>query len=298
MRLLGLLQGHVGTFTIGRYGRPTVSCWALLVDRWLLINVVVHVGFPNVRLWLVQSTKVAPRVYILLAKVVLGSRGQVAMGQISRGNNGALSTNRFLRTVVVILDVVVIVVLQGGFVVVEGARRPTVIIAAVTIVVPVVLFALATTALIVAVVVVVVIKLTLLVYVIVSFVAAWAAIGASPRKPSAAVVLLRWSSIGRRGGGGSGSKVGLGRQGHGTRDTVIGGRVFMIIAGVVGGMHVDGLLLAVSTAAFLGRGSGRRSPLAALVEQNPDKGYQGHSTACDTANGTWSKTSRGLFRGG
>lgn len=52
-----------------------------------MVTVVVYVGFPNVRLWLIQSTKVTPRVNILLAKVVLGSRGQVAMGQITRGNN-------------------------------------------------------------------------------------------------------------------------------------------------------------------------------------------------------------------
>lgn len=216
------------------------------------------------------------------------------MGQISRGNNRTLGTNRFFRTVVVILDVVVIVVLQGGFVVVEGARRPTVVI-----VVPIVMFALATTAMIVMVVIIVVIELILLIRVVVSFVATWAAKGTSPRKPSTAVILLRWLSIGRRGSGSSGLNVGLGRQGHRTRDAFVGRWVFMIIAGVVGGMHVDGLLLAVCTAAFLGRGSGRRSPLAALVEQNPDKGHQGHSAACDTTNGTWSKTSRGwLFRGG
>jgi hypothetical protein len=142
-----------------------------------LVAVVVHVGFADVGLWLVQPTKVPPRVDVFFAKVVLGSRSQITVGQISRRNNRALGTKRFMRTVVIILHVVIIVVLQGGFVVVRGARRPTVII---IVVIPVVLSTLATT--------MIVVELTLLIKVVVSSVATWAAKGASPRRPT--VVLL------------------------------------------------------------------------------------------------------------
>lgn len=140
--------------------------------------VVAHVGFPDVCLWLVQSTKVAPRVDVFLAKVVLGSRGQVAVGQISRSNNRALGTNGFLRAVVVILDVVIIVVLQGDFIVVRGAKRPTVIM--IIVVILAVLFVLVTTMRVV--------ELTLLIKVVISRVATWAAKGTNPRRPT--VVLL------------------------------------------------------------------------------------------------------------
>lgn len=66
----------------------------------------------NVRIRRIHSSQITARINVLLAKVVLGSRSQVAMHQVARLRSRALRSNRASTVVVakVIIDGVVIIV--------------------------------------------------------------------------------------------------------------------------------------------------------------------------------------------